>query len=86
MRTEPNKAYEYRILREMSSNNALSLLAPSANRVFQVVEYEDSALHEELSTLAAGKLVELQLDRISDRSNVWRANWADGVESLIPTS
>ncbi len=85
MRTEPNNAYEYRILREMSPNNALSLLAPSANRVFQVVDYEDSKLHEELSTLDPGKLVELRLDRISDRSNVWRANWADGVESLIPT-
>jgi len=85
MKTQRDKAHEYRVLREMNNNNAINVLAPSANRVYQIVDYEDSRIREELSTLAAGKLVELKLDRVGKRANVWRASWPDGVESLFPS-
>jgi len=66
---------EFRVLRAMNSNNAINLLAPSANRVFQVVEYEDNSLRNELASLDPGKLVQLDLDRIGSRANVWKASW-----------
>ncbi len=83
MKTEPKKAHEYRILRKMNNQNAICVLAPSANRVFQVVEFEDDTLRDELSGLDPGKLVELKLERVGNRSNVWRANWPENVQSLI---
>jgi hypothetical protein len=69
----------------MNANNAINLLCPSANRVFQIVDYEDSTLREELASLDPGKLVELDLDRIGGRANVWQANWPENTESLIGT-
>lgn len=84
MKQERSEAHEYRVLREMNNNNAINVLAPSANRVFQIVAYEDSDLCEELASLDAGKLVELELDRIGKRANVWRAKWPKNVKSLTP--
>ena len=84
MKTQRAEPHEYRVIKEMNSNNAINLLNPSANRVFQVVEYEDTELCEELTTLPAGKLVELQLDRVGGRANVWRANRPANVASLTP--
>jgi len=67
MKTERTEPHEYRIVKEMNANNAINLLNPSANRVFQVVEYEDDALREELATLPAGKLVASAGGRTSGR-------------------
>ena len=86
MKTQRSKAHEYRVMKEMNSNNAINVLAPSANRVYQIVDYEDGRIREELATLDPGKLVTLKLDRVGKRANVWRANWPDGVESLVSTS
>jgi len=66
----------------MNTNNAINLLAPSANRVFQVVDYEDSSLREELADLEPGKLVQLHLERIGGRSNVWKANWPSRIDPV----
>lgn len=74
---------EFRILKEMNENNAINLLCPSANRIFQIVEYEDTRLRDELASLDAGKLVQLDLDRAGSRANVWKANWPENTESLI---
>lgn len=84
MKTERAEPHEYRVIEEMNTNNAINLLNPSANRVFQVVEYEDKELREELATLPAGKLVELQLDRVGGRAHVWRARRPEHVASLTP--
>jgi hypothetical protein len=84
MKTERSEPHEYRIVSEMNPNNAINLLNPSANRVFQVVDYEDEELREELEALPAGKLVELQLDRIGGRANVWQARRPANVASLTP--
>jgi len=75
MKHTVSKNKEFRVLRAMNSNNAINLLAPSANRVFQVVEYEDNSLRNELASLDPGKLVQLDLDRIGSRANVWKASW-----------
>ena len=75
MKHTVDKTREFRVMRGMNSNNAINLLAPSANRVFQVVEYEDTTLRDELATLDPGKLVQLDLDRIGSRANVWKASW-----------
>jgi len=85
MKTQRTKAHEYRVLKEMNNNNAINVLAPSANRVFQIVDYEDNRIRDELATLDPGKLVTLKLDRVGKRANVWRASWPDGVESLVST-
>lgn len=77
-----DKSREFRVLRQMNTNNAINLLSPSANRVFQVVEYEDSSLREELAGLEPGKLVQLQLERIGGRSNVWKASWPGSNDSV----
>jgi len=61
----------------MNSGDSISVLAPSANRVFQIVEYEDNSLREELADLDPGKLVQLNLERIQSRANVWKASWPD---------
>jgi len=82
MKHNVDKTREFRVLRGMNANNAISLLAPSANRVFQVVEYEDNTLREELANLDPGKLVQLNLDRIGSRSNVWKANWPGNNSSV----
>ena len=82
MKHTVNKTREFRVLRGMNANNAISLLAPSANRVFQVVEYEDNTLREELANLDPGKLVQLNLDRIGSRANVWKANWPGNNSSV----
>jgi hypothetical protein len=74
---------EFRVMREMNSNNAINVLCPSANRVFQIVEYEDSSLREELASLEPGKLIQLNLDRIGSRANVWRANWPGESDSVV---
>ena len=76
-----DKPREFRVLKEMNTKNAINLLAPSANRVFQVVEYEDNSLREELADLEAGKLIRLDLDRIGGRANVWKASWPGRTES-----
>ncbi len=86
MKTQRTKPHEYRVLREMNNKNAINVIAPSANRVYQIVEYEDDQIRDELATLDPGKLVTLELDRIGKRSNVWRANWPEGVKSLVSTS
>ena len=83
MKTQRTKAHEYRVLKEMNNNNAINVLAPSANRVFQIVDYEDDRIRDELATLDPGKLVSLKLDRVGKRANVWRASWPEDVESLI---
>ncbi|TQQ83670.1 hypothetical protein EGH24_02465 [Halonotius terrestris] len=75
MKQHINGPREFRVLREMNSNNAINLLCPSADRVFQIVDYEDHNLKTELASLESGKLIELDLDRIASRANVWRANW-----------
>jgi len=85
MKTQRTKAHEYRVLKEMNRNNAINVLAPSANRVYQIVDYEDEQIREELAMLDAGKLVALKLDRADTRANVWRASWPEGVESLVPS-
>ena len=84
MKTERSEPHEYRVIEEMNRNNAINLLNPSANRVFKVVDYEDEKLREELAALPAGKLVELQLDRIGGRANVWQARRPENVASLTP--
>jgi|GEM_PF-128040 len=83
MKTQRTKAHEYRVLKEMNNNNAINVLAPSANRVYQIVDYEDDRIRDELATLDPGKLVSLKLDRVGKRANVWRASWPEDVESLI---
>jgi len=85
MKTQRTKAHEYRVLKEMNNNNAINVIAPSANRVYQIVDYEDDRIRDELATLDPGKLVSLRLDRVGKRANVWRASWPDGVESLVAT-
>ncbi len=86
MKTQRSKAHEYRVLKEMNNNNAINVIAPSANRVYQIVDYEDDRIRDELATLDPGKLVSLKLDRVGKRANVWRANWPDDVESLVSKS
>ncbi len=83
MKTQRSKAHEYRVLKEMNNNNAINVLAPSANRVYQIVDYEDDRIRDELATLDPGKLVTLKLDRVGKRANVWRASWPEDVKSLI---
>jgi len=85
MKTQRTKAHEYRVLKEMNNNNAINVIAPSANRVYQIVDYEDDRIRDELATLDPGKLVSLRLDRVGKRANVWRASWPEGVESLVAT-
>jgi len=77
-----DKTREFRVLQSMNANNAINLLAPSANRVFQVVDYEDTSLRDELASLDPGKLVQLDLDRIGSRANVWKASWPGSGESV----
>ena len=86
MKTQRSKAHEYRVLKKMNNNNAINVIAPSANRVYQIVDYEDDRIREELATMDPGKLVTLELDRVGKRANVWRASWPDDVESLVSTS
>lgn len=74
MKYKLTNSFEYRVLEELNDDNVMLLLNPSANRVFRVVQYEDIALRDELSTLTAGKLVELKLDRVRPQLNVWQAN------------
>ena len=73
MKTERSKSHEYRVIDEMNEKGAINLINPSANRVFQVVEYDDSDLRDELAELDAGKLVELKLEQVGKRASVWRA-------------
>jgi hypothetical protein len=73
MKTERSKSHEYRVIEEMNEKDAINLINPSANRVFQVVEYDDSDLRDELAELDAGKLVELKLEQVGKRASVWRA-------------
>lgn len=77
-----DKTREFRVLRSMNANNAINLLAPSANRVFQVVDYEDTSLRDELASLDPGKLVRLDLDRVGSRANVWKASWPGSSDSV----
>ena len=82
MKHTVDKTREFRVLRSMNTNNAINLLAPSANRVFQVVDYEDTSLRDELASLDPGKLVQLDLDRVGSRANVWKASWPGSRESV----
>ena len=70
-------------MKEMNSHDVIQLLSPSANRVFQIVEYEDEDLRAELSELSAGKLVELKLNPVSVRSNVWQANRPEAETEVV---
>ena len=83
MKKEPTKVREYRVLDEMNGQNAIKLLSPSADRVFQIVEYEDEELQEELETISSGKLVELKLEPVSIRSNVWMAVRPTNIDKLV---
>jgi len=85
MRKKPQKAKEYRVMREMNNKNTINVLAPSVNRIFQIVDYEDSRIHEELAKLDSGKLVKLKLKPAGRRASVWRACWPEDVESVVPT-
>ena len=75
---------EYRVLEEMNENNAISVLSPSADRVYQIVEYEDRGLRDELALLDSGKLIQLDLTRAGSRANVWKASWPDSTYSSPP--
>ncbi len=73
MKSERSKPHEYRVIDEMNGKGSISLINPSANRVFQIVEYDDNDLRDELAELDAGKLVKLKLERVGKRASVWRA-------------
>jgi hypothetical protein len=70
-----SKPHEYRVIDEMNRKHSINLINPhpSANRLFQVVEYGDNDLRDELAELGAGELVELKLEQVGKQPNMWRA-------------
>jgi len=57
----------------MDPHGILLLTAPSAERVFQVVTYEDIPLRTQLQRATRGDMLHLSLERLEGRASVYRA-------------
>jgi len=67
----------YKIVGEMNTHEAMTIVDPSTQRTFHIVAYDDSGLRRELAALDVGDSVDLALDRAGVRANVWQARRAD---------
>lgn len=63
----------YRVRHPMDPHGILLLTAPSAERVFHVVTYEDTPLRTQLQQATRGDMLHLNLERVEGRASVYRA-------------
>jgi len=63
----------YTVVSKMNEHGGMTVVDPSVNSTYQIVEYDDSSLRRELAARDVGESVTLELDRAGVRANVWRA-------------
>lgn len=67
----------YTIVSKMNEHGGMTVVDPSVNSTYQIVEYDTSSLRRELAARDVGESVTLELDRAGVRANVWRAARAE---------
>ncbi|GAA0718693.1 hypothetical protein J2744_001523 [Halorubrum trapanicum] len=72
---------KYTIVDACNDHRAITLREYPRNGTLYVVEYDDSDVEDELSSLDAGSVVELDLRRAGRRGNAWCAESARPIET-----
>ncbi|SNR40585.1 hypothetical protein [Halorubrum vacuolatum] len=75
-----HRAGKYTVVKSCNDHGAMTLREHPRNGTLHVVEYDDDAVHEELSELDAGSVVHLELRRAGRRGNAWCAADARAVD------
>ncbi|GAA0508038.1 hypothetical protein GCM10008992_03850 [Halorubrum aquaticum] len=70
---------EYVVVRARNDHDAMTVLEPSRNRTFHVVECGGDELARVLDEVERGDPVRLELRRTGRRGNAWRVESADTV-------
>ncbi len=73
LQTSPNTGKTYRVVAEMNTHDAMTLVDPETNETVHIVGYEETELKRELAALGVGETTTLQLERAGVRANVWYA-------------
>lgn len=66
-------AQTYTVVSKMNEHGGMTVIDPSVNSTYQIVEYDNSSLRRELAARDVGESVTLELNRAGVRANVWRA-------------
>jgi hypothetical protein len=61
------------ILKEMNEHDAMCVEIVDENATRHIVDYDTNEVRQTLSALPEGASLPLQLERLEDRANVWRA-------------
>lgn len=64
----------YTIVADMNEHGGMTVVDPSTNSTYQLVEYDNGSLRRELASRDVGETVTLDLARAGVRANVWRAS------------
>jgi len=68
------QSQSYTIVADMNEHGGMTVVDPSTNSTYQIVEYDDSGLRRKLASRDVGETVTVELDRAGVRANVWRAS------------
>ena len=64
---------QYHVLSEMTAQGEMTVADPSTSTVFQVMGYQDDALHDRLASVNTGSIVTIGLERAGTRANAFIA-------------
>ncbi len=67
----------FEIVSPMNSHGGMTVVEPSTNTTYQIVDYDSDELRSALAARDVGDSVALELDRAGVRANVWRATSAE---------
>jgi len=77
-----NRTGKYTVVKSCNDHGAITLREYPRNGTLYVVEYNDPDVEDELSSLDAGSVVELDLRRAGRRGNAWCAESAHAVDPV----
>jgi hypothetical protein len=74
------------ILKEMNDHDAMCVEVLEENATRHIVDYDSVELQQTLEALPEGASLPLQLERLEDRGNVWRAVGIRRGRAVAPTA
>jgi hypothetical protein len=66
----------FTIVQPMNAHDAVTVRSTSTPATYHIVDYADEATRRIASSLSAGESARLDLSRVGERGNVWRAEAA----------
>lgn len=69
-----SQSQSYTVVSDMNEHGGMTVVDPSTNSTYQIVEYDDGGLRRKLASRDIGETVTVDLNRAGVRANVWRAS------------